>query len=108
MVGRERRRRVLEVGAGAAQCARWLLAAGAEPVALDLSDAILRRGRALGAAAGLDLPLVQADAARLPFADASFDLACSAYGAVPFVEDSAGVMREVSRVLRPAGAGCSR
>src|SRR3990170_4602570 len=58
-------RRVLEVGAGAAQCAQWLLAAGAEPVALDLSREMLRRGRAAGHATGLDLPLVQADAARL-------------------------------------------
>ena len=33
----------------------------------------------------------------------SFDLACSAFGAVPFVADPAGVMREVARVLRPGG-----
>jgi len=96
-------RRVLEVGAGAAQCARWLLAAGAEPVALDLSGAMLRRGHELGVRAGLVVPLVQADAAALPFAAGSFDLACSAYGAVPFVADSAAVMREVARVLRPGG-----
>lgn len=95
--------RVLEVGAGAAQCARWLLAAGAEPVALDLSSVMLRRGRDLAAGSGLDVPLVQADAARLPFADSSFDLACSAYGGVPFVDDSAEVMSEVARVLRPGG-----
>jgi SAM-dependent methyltransferase len=47
--------------------------------------------------------LVQADAARIPFAAGSFDLACSAFGAVPFVADSAAVMREVARVLRPGG-----
>jgi len=84
-------RRVLEVGAGA------------DPVALDLSGAMLRRGRELGQASGLEMPLVQGDAARLPFAAASFDLACSAYGALPFVADSAGVMREVARVLLPGG-----
>ena len=66
-------RRVLEVGAGAAQCSRWLAAQGAQPVALDLSGEMLRRGRELGAAAGLAVPLVQADAARLPFAAGSFD-----------------------------------
>ncbi len=96
-------RRVLEVGSGAAQCSRWLLAAGADPVALDVSGEMLRRGRVLGAAAGLEVATVQADAARLPFTDRSFDLACSAYGGVPFVDDSAGVMREVARVLRPGG-----
>lgn len=103
LLGEVTGRRVLEIGAGAAQCSRWLLAAGADPVALDLSGEMLRRGRALGRASGLDVPLVQADAARLPFADGSFDVACSAYGGVPFVEDSAGVMREVGRVLRPGG-----
>jgi SAM-dependent methyltransferase len=96
-------RRVLEVGSGAAQCSRWLLAAGADPVAVDLSAAMLLRGRALGASTSLAVPLIQANATHLPFADASFDLACSAYGAVPFVADSAAVMAEVARVLRPGG-----
>jgi SAM-dependent methyltransferase len=96
-------RRVLEVGSGAAQCSRWLFAAGAEPVALDVSGEMLRRGQALGRASDLAVPLVQADAAALPLADGSFDLACSAYGGVPFVADSAAVMREVARVLRPGG-----
>ena len=41
------------------------------------------------------------DNARLPFADHSFDLACSAFGALPFVTDSGRVLREVARVLRP-------
>jgi SAM-dependent methyltransferase len=103
LLGEVRDRRVLEVGAGAAQCSRWLLTAGADPVALDLSATMLRRGGEMGRSAGLEVPLVHADAARLPFANASFDLACSAYGAVPFVADSAAVMREVARVLRPGG-----
>jgi SAM-dependent methyltransferase len=96
-------RRVLEVGAGAAQCSRWLARRGAQPVALDLSGGMLREAALLGRATGTDVPLVHGDAAALPFADASFDLACSAYGAVPFVADSAAVMREVARVLRPGG-----
>jgi SAM-dependent methyltransferase len=103
LLGDVRDRRVLEVGCGAAQCARWLLSAGADPVGVDLSSAMLLRGREVGAATGLAVPLVQADATHLPFADASFDVACSAYGAVPFVADSAAVMAEVARVLRPGG-----
>ena len=39
----------------------------------------------------------------LPFADESFDIVFSAFGAVPFVADSAGVMAEAARVLRPGG-----
>jgi SAM-dependent methyltransferase len=92
-------RRVLEVGAGGAQGARWLARQGAVPVALDLSHAMLGHARGRSPA----VALVQADAARLPLADASFDLACSAYGAVPFVADARAVFAEVARVLRPGG-----
>ncbi|MEU7330796.1 class I SAM-dependent methyltransferase [Streptomyces parvus] len=90
---------VLEIGAGAAQCSRWLAARGARPVALDLSHRQLQHALRIGEG----LPLVEADAGRLPFRDGSFDLACSAYGAVPFVADPVRVFREVHRVLRPGG-----
>jgi SAM-dependent methyltransferase len=96
-------RRVLEVGAGSAMCSRWLARQGALPVALDVSAGMLRHAVAAAAGTGTPVPLVQADAQRLPFADGSFDLAFSAYGAVPFVADSAAVMAEVARVLRPGG-----
>ncbi|MFD1650031.1 class I SAM-dependent methyltransferase [Pseudonocardia alaniniphila] len=95
--------RVLEVGCGSAPCSRWLARAGARPVALDLSGAMLRHAVQLGAATGTPVPLVQAGAERLPFADGSFDVACSAFGAVPFVAEPERVMREVARVLRPGG-----
>lgn len=95
--------RVLEVGAGAAQCSRWLVSQGAKAVALDVSTAQLRHGRELDARTGIETTLVQADAQQLPFQDGVFDLACSAYGAVPFVSDSGAVMSEVMRVLRPGG-----
>jgi SAM-dependent methyltransferase len=94
---------VLEVGCGSAPCARWLAVQGAAVVGLDLSAEMLRHAVNTGRETGISVPLVQADAGRLPFADASFDLACSAFGAVPFVADSAAVMREVARVLRPGG-----
>jgi SAM-dependent methyltransferase len=64
---------------------------------------MLEHGRDRGGAGGIDVPLVCADAARLPFGAEVFDLACSAYGALPFVADSAAVMCEVARVLRPGG-----
>lgn len=96
-------RRVLEVGCGSAPCARWLATQGARVVGLDLSAGMLRHAVQAARETGLPVPLVQADAGRLPFADSSFDLACSAFGAVPFVADSAAVMREVARVLRPGG-----
>ncbi|MFF3275029.1 class I SAM-dependent methyltransferase [Streptomyces chrestomyceticus] len=119
-------RRVLEIGAGAAQCSRWLAAQGAHPVALDLSHRQLQHALRIGTGAEPNVPdgsagpdgstgrgpapgvsaqveLVEADAGALPFRDASFDLACSAYGAIPFVADPVRVLREVRRVLRPGG-----
>jgi SAM-dependent methyltransferase len=96
-------RRVLEVGCGMAACARWLRAAGAHAVGLDVSAGMLRHAAAGAEASGVYVPLVQADGANLPFAADSFDIACSAFGAVPFVVDSGAVMREVARVLRPHG-----
>jgi SAM-dependent methyltransferase len=95
--------RVLEVGCGAASCARWLRRRGAWVVGLDLSAGMLREARLAALRTGVRVPLVQAGAERLPFAAGSFDLACSAFGAVPFVADSGRVMREVARVLRPGG-----
>jgi len=97
-------RDVLEVGCGAAQCARWLVGQGARVTAFDVSAGQLAQARALDARTGVRVDrLVQADAQRLPFRDASFDVVCSAFGGVPFVADSAGTMREVARVLRPGG-----
>ena len=106
LLGAVEGRDVLEIGSGSAPCSRWLAGRGAHAVAVDLSAGMLRVGaeaasRATGAAA--TVPLVQADAGRLPFADESFDVAFSAFGAIPFVADSAGVMAEAARVLRPGG-----
>src|SRR4051794_14382935 len=94
---------VLEIGAGAAQCSRWLATVGAHPVAVDLSAGQLRHARRQGLASGVQVPLVQADATQLPIRTASIDIACSAFGAVPFVADSEALHREVARVLRPGG-----
>jgi SAM-dependent methyltransferase len=52
---------------------------------------------------GVVLPAVCATATGIPFAEDSFDVAFSAYGALPFVLDAATVLREVARVLRPGG-----
>jgi SAM-dependent methyltransferase len=95
--------RVLEVGGGAAAAARWLASQGAEVVALDLSVGMLRHAREAERRSGVAVTLIQADAMALPLRDATFDVAFTAFGAVPFVDDSAAVMREVHRVLRPGG-----
>lgn len=94
---------VLEVGCGGGQGSRWLASRGARVVGADLSAAMLAQSQRLDAAHGCRVPVLLADASRLPLASGSVDVAFSAYGAVPFVADSAAVMTEVARILRPDG-----
>jgi len=96
-------RRVLEVGCGAAQCARWLGARGALPVGLDLSERQLQHARRIDDATGLRVPAVAGTATSLPFADQSFDVVFSSFGALQFVEDAGRTVAEVARVLRRGG-----
>ena len=96
-------RRILEVGAGAAQGSRWLAGQGAQVVATDVSLGMLAAGRGLDETTGLRASTVAADARALPFADASFDVVFTAFGAIPFVPDADAVHVEVARVLRPGG-----
>jgi len=103
LLGDVRGQRVLEVGCGSAPCSRWLAQRGAAVTAFDLSAGMLRHAMAGAERTGVAVPLVQADVCALPFRDDAFDIAFSAFGAIPFVADSALAMREVCRVLRPGG-----
>jgi SAM-dependent methyltransferase len=105
LLGCVRGRRVLEIGAGSAQCSRWLAGQGAEVVASDLSGAMLATGAAIDRRtdSGHPLPLVQCDGRTLPFVAESFDIVFTAYGVVPFVADPEVVVGEAARVLRPGG-----
>jgi SAM-dependent methyltransferase len=103
LLGDVRGKRVLEVGCGSAPCSRWLARHGASVTGFDLSAGMLRHARSGAGRTGVTVPLVQADVCALPFRDDAFDVAFSAFGAIPFVADSAGAMREVARVLRPGG-----
>lgn len=97
-------RRIVEIGCGAAQCGRWLVGAGAEVVSLDLSGQMLAHAKSLTLSTGSGPALLQAHAGALPLADDSFDIAFTAFGAIPFVADLDAVHREVARVLRPEGS----
>ncbi|SFB52673.1 Methyltransferase domain-containing protein [Amycolatopsis marina] len=103
LLGEVRDTDVLEVGCGSAPCTRWLHTQGARAVGVDLSGGMLRHGLAAGERTGIRVPLVQANAERLPLAGDSFDTACSAFGAVPFVASVETLFAEVARVLRPGG-----
>lgn len=90
---------VLEIGCGSAPCASWLADDGARFVAaFDISRGMLSRARP-----GTRATLAQADVLALPYRDGSFDVAFSAFGALPFVEDLGAALKEIRRVLRPSG-----
>lgn len=68
----------------------------------DLSPAMVELARARAEELGLEVDLQVADAARLPYADASFDTVICTYSlcAIP---DPVAAVREMHRVLRPGG-----
>ncbi|HUE43024.1 MAG TPA: bifunctional demethylmenaquinone methyltransferase/2-methoxy-6-polyprenyl-1,4-benzoquinol methylase UbiE [Candidatus Sulfotelmatobacter sp.] len=73
-------------------------------IGADFSHAMLVRARAKSSTAdsiGV-LPVFEADALRMPFADASFDLVTTAFGFRNLANYEAG-LREIFRVLRPGG-----
>ena len=96
-------RDVLEVGSGAGQCSRWVRNHGGRAIGLDLSHRQLQHSRRLDVETGVTVPSVRGTATQLPFADASFDIVFSSFGALQFVRDIDDAVNEVARVLRPGG-----
>ncbi|HKD93509.1 MAG TPA: class I SAM-dependent methyltransferase [Gaiellaceae bacterium] len=93
--------RTLDVGCGEGRLARDLAALGHDVVGVDASPTVLEAARE--AAPEMDLYL--ADAADLPFADASFGLVV-AFMSLQDVDDLSGAMFEAARVLAPGGRLC--
>lgn len=96
-------KQVLELGCGAAQCARWVIRNGGSAVGIDVSEQQLLHSAQLDERTGLRVPVLAASAAALPFADDAFDIAFSAFGSLQFVADADALIAGVARVLRPGG-----
>jgi SAM-dependent methyltransferase len=94
-------RRTLEIGCGEGRVARDLARRGHTVVALDTSPTLVRWAKAA------DPPgrYLLADAAWLPFPDASFDLVV-AYNSLMDVSDMPAVIAEAARVLQPGRHLC--
>src|ERR1700732_838679 len=92
----------IELGCGTGYVSAWLARRGARPVGLDNSPAQLATARQLQDRFGLRFPLFQANAEQAPFADASFDLAISEYGASIWCDPYVWIP-EAARLLRPGG-----
>jgi SAM-dependent methyltransferase len=92
----------IELGCGTGYVSAWLARRGARPAGLDNSAAQLATARSLQERFGLRFPLIHASAERTPFADATFDLAISEYGASIWCDPYAWIP-EAARLLRPGG-----
>jgi demethylmenaquinone methyltransferase/2-methoxy-6-polyprenyl-1,4-benzoquinol methylase len=96
--------RLLDVATGTGMVAAELLGrADCAVVGVDQSAQMLARARARFAAEPPGrVELLQAQAERLPFADASFDGLSFTY-LLRYVEDPAATLAELARVVRPGG-----
>src|SRR4029077_8111648 len=102
---------VLDLCCGTGDLA-FALARGAQAriIGADFAHTMLVRAREKSAApasgaqnnAPTPMPFLEADAMRLPFADASFDLVTTAFGFRNLANYEAG-LREIQRVLKPGG-----
>src|SRR5450755_3590337 len=92
----------IELGCGTGYVSAWLGRRGARSAGLDNSAAQLATARTLQDQFGLRFPLLHASAEQAPFADASFDLAISEYGASIWCDPYAWIP-EAARLLRPGG-----
>ena len=92
----------IELGCGTGYISAWLARRGARPAGLDNSAAQLATARQLQDRFELRFPLVHASAEQAPFADASFDLAISEYGASIWCDPYRWIP-EAARLLRPGG-----
>jgi demethylmenaquinone methyltransferase/2-methoxy-6-polyprenyl-1,4-benzoquinol methylase len=94
--------RVLDVATGTGMVAAELIARGdCTVVGLDQSPEMLTAARARFAGERR-VELVEGEAERLPFADASFDALTFTY-LLRYVEDPAATLRELARVVKPGG-----
>jgi demethylmenaquinone methyltransferase/2-methoxy-6-polyprenyl-1,4-benzoquinol methylase len=102
---------VLDLCCGTGDLAFSLARAGkARIIGADFAHTMLVRAKEKGAAlasargenAAPAVPFLEADAMRLPFANASFDLVTTAFGFRNLANYEAG-LREIRRVLKPSG-----
>ena len=96
-LGDARPARILDLGCGNGGFLSGLAAIGARVFPSDISLESLGHCRDRGFPAG-----VASNGYCLPYADASFDLACM-FDAIEHIPDHDLVMREVARVLKPGG-----
>lgn len=94
---------VLDLGCGAGPYSIWFAERGSRVSALDLSETMIALAGQKATERGLRIDFRIADVRQpLPFTDAEFDLVFTAT-ALHYVEDLAGLFREIARVTKRTG-----
>jgi len=95
-------KRVLEIGTGVGTDARALIRRGASYTGINIDAGSTATTSAALETFGLSGQVLQADATRMRFPDASFDFVYS-FGVLHHIPDVQAAMREIRRVLKPGG-----
>lgn len=94
--------RVLDVACGSGNVSLPLARMGADVTGVDIAPNLLQTARQRAEAANLSITFDEGDAESLPYADASFDVVVSMFGAM-FAPRPELVVKEMARVLKPGG-----
>jgi SAM-dependent methyltransferase len=94
--------RVLDVACGTGNTSIPLARGGAEVTGVDIATNLLEQARARATSEGLDITFEEGDAEQLSYADASFDVVVTMFGAM-FAPRHELVAAEFARVLKPGG-----
>jgi SAM-dependent methyltransferase len=98
----QRGMKVLDVACGTGNLAMIAARHGCITSGIDIAANLLEQARVRAVKAGLGIEFTEADAETLPFADNTFDLAVSMFGAM-FAPQPAVVTAELQRVTKPGG-----
>jgi SAM-dependent methyltransferase len=93
---------VLDVAGGTGNAAIAAARSNTRVTCTDYVPELLERARERAAAEHLDIAIEEADAEALPYADASYDVVLSVFGAM-FAPDQQAAASELVRVARPGG-----
>lgn len=95
-------REFLDVACGTGGVAERAAARGAHVTGADFAPSLVETARARAEERGLEIRYEVADAERLPYEDASFDVVASCFGVI-FAPDQRTAAAELKRVCRPGG-----
>jgi 2-polyprenyl-3-methyl-5-hydroxy-6-metoxy-1,4-benzoquinol methylase len=94
--------KVLEIGCGMGLHSELMTRAGADVIAVDISDTSVNATRTRMGLKGLACDVRKMDASSLEFPDDTFDFVWS-WGAIHHSAQTGRIIREIHRVLKPAG-----